>query len=481
MFELHYLLLFISYLVFFSVQMRTSLYLSVVLASLFMCANNWTVYAQRKSALQENIDVFVSDLNRKCPVDYSDNLSLVSVSVDHGEKYLYFNYECGIPSTILSSDEQSEYSRKLRIMASEESRAIYNKLHSNEAFRLFDYTQVYHFYYSNGYLAAAAYLDYSTYPKITGTTSPSTSNSTRGLSEGSSSNHLKFLGRPITGEAYEFSRKLYDFELGHRLGDEIMLQGDFMESGHSDIRVCLTPISHTAYLVIVGIGRVTWDRAKKEYNNYQKILTKQYGKPAEIKEEFLSPYKEGKRQELDAFNNRKATWQTTYNAPGGRVFLRIAVRNELIFYVEIWYEDSENRKIYNLEQKEYMSTTVPTKITQSVSQSSNNKESVFPTPEEIEATNASLPVLVGEGTLFVKVEYDKNTKIQRFYYRFTENIDDRQITTSTIRQGKERMINALRQNKNSMARINAGMTYLYIYYSRDNRKLYEIRINKEDF
>lgn len=114
-------------------------------------------------------------------------------------------------------------------------------------------------------------------------------------------------------------------------------------------------------------------------------------------------------------------------------------------------------------------------------QSLNNSRSVLPTAQEIESTNAQLPILVSEGTMWIKLEYDSNTKTERFYYRFTDDVDPDLITSSRIKQVKEVMKGVLRQNANSMARINAGMTYLYIYSSKDNRKLYEIRINKGDF
>ena len=105
---------------------------------------------------------------------------------------------------------------------------------------------------------------------------------------------------------------------------------------------------------------------------------------------------------------------------------------------------------------------------------------VFPTTKEISETNARLPVLVGEGTMWTKVEYDNEAKIQRFYYRFTEDVNKQAIRVAQS-QGKERMKNALKQSPRSMARINAGMTYLYMYYSNTHEKLYEIRINKNDF
>ena len=112
---------------------------------------------------------------------------------------------------------------------------------------------------------------------------------------------------------------------------------------------------------------------------------------------------------------------------------------------------------------------------------SYSQSSVLPTASEIESTNARLPVSVADGTMWTKVEYDRATKTERFYYRLTQPVDERTITSAVLYQLKGNMKNAMRQNPNSMKRVNAGMTYLYLYYSSDNRKLYEIRIDKSDF
>lgn len=112
---------------------------------------------------------------------------------------------------------------------------------------------------------------------------------------------------------------------------------------------------------------------------------------------------------------------------------------------------------------------------------SYSQSSVLPTASEIESTNARLPVFVADGTMWTKVEYDRATKTERFYYRLTQPVDERTITSAVLYQLKGNMKNAMRQNPNSMKRVNAGMTYLYLYYSSDNRKLYEIRIDKSDF
>lgn len=101
------------------------------------------------------------------------------------------------------------------------------------------------------------------------------------------------------------------------------------------------------------------------------------------------------------------------------------------------------------------------------------------TKEEIISTNAKLPVLVADGTMFTKVEYDDKTKVQTFYYDFTRDIDESLITQDNINQLKGNMVNALK-GTNSEDRLNAGVTYLYVYRSIDKEKLYEIRIIAND-
>ena len=119
-------------------------------------------------------------------------------------------------------------------------------------------------------------------------------------------------------------------------------------------------------------------------------------------------------------------------------------------------------------------------VSSKTTSNNSNKQNVLPTPEEINATNARLPVFVSEGTIWTKVEYDQGSMTQRFFYRFTDEVDRRKIETAK-RKGKEQMINALKQNPKSMDRINAGMTYIYLYYANNKTLLYEIKINKSDF
>ena len=134
------------------------------------------------------------------------------------------------------------------------------------------------------------------------------------------------------------------------------------------------------------------------------------------------------------------------------------------------YKNSSNKT--NDVQKQLMDDVLELKKKQ--------EERELPTIGEIDSVNAKLPVLVSEGTLFTKVEYDDNTKVQTFHYRFTQVIDESMLTKDVIRQLKTNVVSGIKNSPNSVRRINAGVTFLYVYYSIDNKRLYEIKIDSKD-
>lgn len=148
-------------------------------------------------------------------------------------------------------------------------------------------------------------------------------------------------------------------------------------------------------------------------------------------------------------------------------------------FVSIGRNDADDKFQKALADFEKSSSLKPVSNME-VTQIDNSKQSVnLPTKEEIISTNAKLPVLVSDGTMFTKVEYDDKTKVQTFYYDFTRDIDESLITQDNINQLKGNMVNALK-GTNSEDRLNAGVTYLYVYRSIDKEKLYEIRITAND-
>lgn len=109
----------------------------------------------------------------------------------------------------------------------------------------------------------------------------------------------------------------------------------------------------------------------------------------------------------------------------------------------------------------------------------NDNNRNLPTQQEIASVNASLPKLISDGTMLTKVEYNEKSKVETFYYDFTRDVDKALITSENISQLKENMINALK-GTDSEERLKAGVTFLYVYRSLDNIKLYDIRIKASD-
>jgi hypothetical protein len=136
------------------------------------------------------------------------------------------------------------------------------------------------------------------------------------------------------------------------------------------------------------------------------------------------------------------------------------------------YEKSSNSQNDSIVHTQLMNNTLESNKKQ--------EESELPTKGEIDSVNAKLPVLVAEGTLFTKVEYDDNAKVQTFRYLFTQELDENVLTKEVISQLKRNIVSGIKNNPHSVKRINAGVTYLYVYSSVENKKLYEIKIDSND-
>lgn len=136
------------------------------------------------------------------------------------------------------------------------------------------------------------------------------------------------------------------------------------------------------------------------------------------------------------------------------------------------YKNSSSNSNDSIVQKQLMDDVLELKKKQ--------EERELPTKGEIDSVNAKLPVLLSEGTLFTKVEYDEKTKVQSFHYRFTQEIDESMLTKDVISQLKTNVVSGIKNSPNSVRRIDAGVTFLYIYSSVDNKKLYEIKIDSND-
>ena len=85
-----------------------------------------------------------------------------------------------------------------------------------------------------------------------------------------------------------------------------------------------------------------------------------------------------------------------------------------------------------------------------------HEQSLFPTKGEIDSVNTRLPILVSEGTLNTKIEYNENTKVQTFYYRFTKEVCSRRGTSSVASIVEQEPSRDSCQDLQYVARISAN-------------------------
>ena len=133
-----------------------------------------------------------------------------------------------------------------------------------------------------------------------------------------------------------------------------------------------------------------------------------------------------------------------------------------------WAEKQYNEYIAEKNDQIY-----PSKSTQT------SNKSLTPSKEEIENLNKNLPFKVKEGVLWTTVDYDHENKIQTFTYKYLDNINESQINNTNLESYKNEMAKVLRKSPN-LDRILNGLIYKYVYYSKDNHKLYEIILSKDD-
>lgn len=107
----------------------------------------------------------------------------------------------------------------------------------------------------------------------------------------------------------------------------------------------------------------------------------------------------------------------------------------------------------------------------------DNKVQVTPLPtdQEINAINARLPMSVADGVIFMKVDYNKSTKTQTFVFRSSNKTSE-----ASAKQIKTALISNMRNDPVGKIRMNAGVTYVYLYYYLDGTPIYRIKIDKSD-
>jgi helix-turn-helix protein len=109
-----------------------------------------------------------------------------------------------------------------------------------------------------------------------------------------------------------------------------------------ELVISSTPITKTVYQFSVYLPkRNDWDEIKAEYQDYLKTLTDKYGSPNDTFNFFISPYKEGEGDEMNAITMEKCRYVALWE----NIILEISKYKQ----VEIDYQNKNNFEVRDRE------------------------------------------------------------------------------------------------------------------------------------
>ena len=159
------------------------------------------------------------------------------------------------------------------------------------------------------------------------------------------SEHLTFKGIPIDGTLRQFTTQLVQkgFTKLSSENGQAVLKGDF--AGYKDCYVLVSTIEQRDLVYMTGVMFPDLDQWGLLENNYQKLkemLTKKYGKPAEVVEDFQSRLKpKTDRDKLYELKFDRCTYKTIFETEKGRIVVSLAHEVSKCFVV-LAYVDGIN-------------------------------------------------------------------------------------------------------------------------------------------
>lgn len=143
--------------------------------------------------------------------------------------------------------------------------------------------------------------------------------------------HLTFKGIPINGPVEKLRAKIIDAGF---MPDDEALEGRF-----AGLRVKVYVVGNEdldlAHSVIVYSEQETsWFSLKNKFLSIRELYMKKYGQPVEAIQRFAEPYDEGDGDELEATDNTKCFYKSSFSVPGGEVSIFISKRSIIILFVD---------------------------------------------------------------------------------------------------------------------------------------------------
>lgn len=164
--------------------------------------------------------------------------------------------------------------------------------------------------------------------------------------------HMTFKGIELNGTASAMAKKLegQGFSKYEALKDVEVLSGKFTGQDVF-LGIYSTPVSkvvcRVAVIYVNCMLADSWMVLSDQYESLKEMLTKKYGSPDEVIEEFKSPYSV-QNSPLQAFKFEKATYKTRYKTENGGITLSISGFKSYITVI-LLYWDKQNEDLMEAE------------------------------------------------------------------------------------------------------------------------------------
>lgn len=160
--------------------------------------------------------------------------------------------------------------------------------------------------------------------------------------------HLKFKGVPIDGTLNQFVAKMQSvgFEKIDQSGNTVALEGDF--AGYKDCCIVVSTLDNKDLVNQIAVkfsSHNNWRPLENNYQSLKELLTKKYGQPFDVQEEFQDRYVDDDNARWYELVLNKCIFRTEWRTELGKVVLAIGHERFEGGFVVLRYTDKANDAI----------------------------------------------------------------------------------------------------------------------------------------
>lgn len=160
--------------------------------------------------------------------------------------------------------------------------------------------------------------------------------------------HLKFKGVPIDGTLNQFVAKMQNagFTKLRQYGKAVILEGDF--AGYKDCYIVVSTLDNKDLVNQIAVkfnSHNDWRSLENNYLNLKKLLTKKYGEPFDVQEEFQGHYIDDDNDRWYELTMNRCIFRTEWRTELGKVVLAIEHESLEGGFVILGYVDKANDAI----------------------------------------------------------------------------------------------------------------------------------------